>query len=403
MKRVAIGIGCLLLAGLIAGLTAFHNNPKRQQPLVFSSNTMLAAIWGNYKTNYLDPSNGRTLDKQRANITTSEGQSYTMLRAVFQDDQATFDRSWDFTKSALKRPNDALFAYLYGQRPDGSYGILADRGGANSASDADSDIALALILAYQRWQQSAYLEQAKPIIGDIWQKEVIIVAGQPILAANNLEKTSAGPIVFNPSYLAPYAYRIFAKIDHDHPWSSLTDSSYSWLEACIAQPLDARASAGLPPDWAHIDRETGALSAPAPTNGTTTSYSYDALRIPWRIALDYQWNDEPRAKALLQKMSLLSRQWREQGKLAAAYAHNGSVTADYESPAMYGGSIGYFLVADIPNSQAVYQKKLEILYDVNRQSWKNQLGYYEDNWAWFGMAMYLHQLPNLAQDLGGKP
>src|SRR3989338_2078064 len=53
-----------------------------KSPIVFSEQRMLYLLWEGYKEEYLEPETWRTLDKQRNNITTSEGQSYTMLRSV---------------------------------------------------------------------------------------------------------------------------------------------------------------------------------------------------------------------------------------------------------------------------------------------------------------------------------
>ena len=74
-------------------------------------------------------------------------------------------------------------------------------------------------------------------------------------------------------------------------------------------------------DWANNPRWTGAIMdrnyeilmnvsgtyglVPDRTTGTYQNmgtYSYDACRTPWRIAMDYCFNDEPRAKAYLMKI-----------------------------------------------------------------------------------------------------
>jgi len=100
------------------------------------------------------------------------------------------------------RPTDHLFAWKWSQRPDGSNVVLTDQGGQNTARDADSFIALALVRAYGRWQQSSYLQQAQPIIADIWRPEVVTVAGTSVITADNQEKTAA-QVMVNPSYLSP--------------------------------------------------------------------------------------------------------------------------------------------------------------------------------------------------------
>ena len=202
--------GTLVIAGIILiGAVAYSNTIRVQQP-IFSRNYVLSTIWDAYKKEFIEPSSGRTLDKQRDNLTTSEAESYTLLRAVWQDDRPTFDRSLTFTKDVLGRKTDALFAWQFGKLPSGGYGVLTDQGGNNTAADADGDIALALIFGSQRWEDQKYLTQAKAVINDMWNQEVITVNGKPLVVANNLEKANPDSVIVNPSYFSPAAYRIFA-------------------------------------------------------------------------------------------------------------------------------------------------------------------------------------------------
>jgi endoglucanase len=364
-------------------------------PLVFSEKEMLTLLWNNYKHNYIEQDTGRTLDIQQNNITTSEGQSYTMLRAVWMDDKETFDKAYKWSMENLNREEDHLFSWLFGKKADGTYGVLSDRGGYNSATDADVDIALALIFAHKRWNDKAYLDEAKLIVDDVWEKEVIIIAGKPYLVANNLEKfTSAKPII-NVSYFAPYAYRIFADIDPDHNWEGLVDTSYEVLAQTASSTLDKKSSVGLPPDWIVINKTTAKVE-PTNINNLTTNFGYDALRTPWRIALDYQWNKEPRAKAYLDKLQFLSNTWQANKSISSIYSHDGLIVVENEVPAMYGGIIGYFAVSDPELGKEVYEQKIKFLFNQDTNTFKNDLSYYSDNWVWFGIGLYHNLLPNLA-------
>ncbi len=395
----AAGWVLLGVALIIVVVVLYRDSEKSNIPLIFSPAQILNATWSNYKAAYIEPTSGRTLDPSRGDITTSEGESYTMLRAVWLGDKTTFDNSWTFTKDNLQhKSGDKLFAWLYGQEPGGTYGILTDQGGNTTASDADEDIALALTFAYARWQDPRYISAAQQIISDIWANEVMTINGTPYLMADNLEKDSASPVaLIDPSYLAPEDYRIFAQVDPAHPWGQLVDSSYQVLEKSISAPLEA-GSAGLPPDWIAINKTTGALSA-APAAGNDTNYGYDAMRVPWRLALDHQWFADPRDKNILSKMQFLSGQWKASQSLASTYAHDGSVTASAEAPAMYGTAIGYFMIEDPSAAADLYENKLAFLWDPDRNAWKQELSYYDDNWAWFGIALYNNLLPNLAATL----
>jgi endo-1,4-beta-D-glucanase Y len=396
MNYKTFGIICLIGALGLFMVVAYHNSTKSKVPIVFSSRDTLSTIWDNYKKNYVEPSSGRTVDHQHDDITTSEGQSYTMLRAVWMDDQEAFDQSWRWTSQVLTQKNSHLFSWLYGKDPSGNFNIRTDIGGQNSASDGDSDIALALVFAYGRWQDKSYLDAARAIISDIWSREVIIIQGKPYLAADDIEKTSSAPgIVLNPSYLSPASYRIFASIDRSHAWDKLADNSYAVLVDSMQGRLDKDQSAHIPPDWIIVDRTTGALS-PGTASNLTTNYGFDAMRTPWRLALDWQWNQDSRAKSILADMGFLKNQWTSKRKILATYSHDGQVAGDFESPAIYGASLGYFLVEDAQDANAIYQTKLIALYNPDTNSWKNMLSYYDDNWAWFGLALYYNFLPNLA-------
>jgi endo-1,4-beta-D-glucanase Y len=391
---VAFGVGLLLTV-------LYLNSVKRQVPVIFTPREMLVSLWEGYKREYIDE-DGRTIDKQRENVTTSEGQSYSMLRAVWLDDREAFDKSWEWTQNNLARPQDNLFAWLFGKKPNGTYGVLTDEGGQNTASDADTDIALALVFAYSRWQDDKYLEAAQKIIQDIWTHEVVLIRGRPYLVANNVEKTKPGRlIVVNPSYFAPYAYRIFDEVDPNHNWLALADTSYEVIEKSSGAGLDKTQSAGIPPDWILLDRQTGNLMA-SDNKDLSTNYSFDAMRIPWRLAMDLRWFGEPRAKKLLESFEFFNEEWKERGALYASYSHAGDKMADFEAPSVYGGSLGHFLATDNESARQIYEWKLRSLFNSDTNAWKYPLSYYDDNWAWFGMALYHDTLPNIFATLSDK-
>ncbi len=391
--------GILIAISVIVAISVtYYNSPHKQNSLVFSKNFFLDEIWKSYKDEYIEKSSGRVLDKQRDNITTSEGMSYVLLRAVWQDDKGTFDRCWTFTKDNLKRKEDNLFSWKFGKRSDNSYGVTTEDGGQNTASDADVDIAIALIFAYTRWSSPQYLDQAKLIINDIWEKEVVLINGKPVLAANNLEKSSPENTIINPSYFSPSSFRIFALIDKTHDWNALKDNSYDILLATMTNSLDKGTSANLPPDWVNINKKTGAISRP-PIETLTTNYGYDAMRVPFRLYVDYEWYKEPRAKELLTRMNFINNEWNSKKRLSTVYSHDGKVVTDTEAPAVYGGNLGVLMATDTEAAQALYESKLKDLYNPDTQSWKQTLSYYDDNWAWFGIALYNKKIVNLAKEI----
>lgn len=397
MKRsVILPIIIVLLLSCIGGgaYVAYEHSSQRNIPLIFSNNQTLLEMWASYKKTFIEQGSNRTVDRSQNNVSTSEGESYTMLRAVWMDDKPTFDQSWVWTQDNLQRP-DSLFAWSYGPLPNGHYGVQTSIGGNNTASDGDTDIALALLMAYIRWNNPQYLAEAKPIIQSIWKEEVVNVAGQPVMTADDLERNSQTTVVVNPSYFMPYAYRAFAKVDPKDNWNGLLNNSYSLLATLSSSPLSSSKSAGLFPDWVFINRTTGAITAPPASSGLTTNYGYNAIRIPWQLALDYQWYHDPRDKSLLEKLSFLETQWNQNQKLDAVYAHDGSVVGNYESTAMYGAAMGYFVVVQPQTGKQVYKEKIQTLYNPDKQIEITSLSYYDANWGWFGMALAQDALTNL--------
>ena len=394
-KTQKIGFFLLILSIATLSAVGYVNSNKREVPIIFSEKEFFNTLWENYKLEYIEADTGRTLDKQQGNITTSEGQSYTMLRAVWVSDRETFNKSYKWTKDILRQKDSNLHSWLFGERSDGSYGILVERGGNNAATDADSDIALALIFAYEKWRDTYYLDEAKLIIKDIWDKEVVLIDGKPVLVSNDIEKNNTNKVIVNPSYFSPYAYRIFKTVDPANDWIGLATNSYAILKESSKLPLDVKKSVGIPPDWIDIDMRTGNITASQYQN-LSTLYSFDALRIPWRIALDWQWFKEPLAKEYLDSLSFFSNEWSEKQSISSSYSHSGEILESTQVPSMYGGIIGYFLVSDPEKGKEIYEQKLQILYNPDTNSWKKTLSYYDDNWAWFGIGLYNNLLPNLA-------
>src|SRR3989344_9581455 len=128
MKYRIIGTILIVTSVVFLAFVSYQNSQKAKEPIVFSPKTMLISLWNDYKKEYVQES-GRTVDKQRDGITTSEGQSYTMLRAVWLNDKDTFDKAWLWTRNNLQRQNDYLFSWLYGEKEDGDIGILTSQGG----------------------------------------------------------------------------------------------------------------------------------------------------------------------------------------------------------------------------------------------------------------------------------
>jgi endo-1,4-beta-D-glucanase Y len=316
----------------------------------------------------------------------SETQAYALLRDVWSNDRADFARTWAWTAAHLLRP-DGLPAWLW------RGGSIVD---AHTAADADTDLALALLMAGRRWHDPALLEAGRSMVRSIWAREVVTVAGRPFLAAGDWAPGGNTDVVpFNPSYVAPYAYRVFAEADREHDWSALIDSGYQTLFALSQASLGASRSSGLPPDWVGVNKVTGALSPIAVDGKTsTTRYGFDAPRTYWRIALDRQWSGDGRAEAYLSQAGFIRDEVARKGAPSAVYAHDGAVVDASTSGVGTAGALAVLSVLDPPAEHGLFAAQVlgRAQSAADGQAAWAEAGdpddAYEQAWGWFGTALY---------------
>ena len=140
------------------------------------------------------------------------------------DDQETFEKVWQWTKKNTQRKEDYLFSWQF--KVINKKAEILD---ANPATDADEDIAFALLKAGEKWSKPEYIKEAKLIIKDIWEIETAEFNGKRYVIAGNWANTEKN-IVVNPSYFSPFTYRLFARYDTEHNWNSLINDNYDLLE-----------------------------------------------------------------------------------------------------------------------------------------------------------------------------
>jgi endo-1,4-beta-D-glucanase Y len=350
---------------------------------------LLNESWMAYRQRFIQ-ADGRVIDWEAQARTVSEGQAYAMLRAVLTDDPDTFEQTLAWAETNLKRPalpNDAdgrdrLWAWQWGQRADGTWGILD----SNFASDADIDAITALILAARRWQRADYLELAQLKLDDLWVQAIVSL---PPVSGDEPRYLLPGPIgafqprpgaiYLNPSYLAPYAFRLFAQVDPSRDWLALVESSYGVLEQSSQLSPE-----GLPSDWVVLNLADQTLETAPGQAHLQSRYGFDAYRVWWRLAWDAAWFEEPRAQALLaQGLGFLGELWQQQGHIPAVLTLAGQPVASYESTAHYAMLYLGFQQVDPDTAVAIYQQKLMETY--SQGIWDSADAYYVQNLAWLGI------------------
>jgi endo-1,4-beta-D-glucanase Y len=223
------------------------------------------------------------------NSTVSEGIAYGMLIAVMMDEQPLFDEFWCYAQCFLNK-SGLMDWYI---APDGEHRL-----GVGAATDADEDMAWALIMAHRQWGgrgacQNAYLDSAKRLVDAIYTTEVDHGQWRSMLLPGDDWR---GRDVFNPSYFAPNQYREFGALTGNHAgWAEVIDEGYRVLFRSLNDQSGNRNN-GLVPAWC-TSRGIPIEAFPA----ALMNYQYDSARTPFRLLQDWQVAQDERARRYLDK------------------------------------------------------------------------------------------------------
>ncbi|ALA57435.1 glycosyl hydrolase family 8 [Nitrospira moscoviensis] len=340
----------------------------------------LSALWSYYKQRYIV--DGRVVSWDEQGITTSEGQGYAMLRAVWSGDRATFDRVWTWTNQHLQIRQDKLFAWKWKDQ------VVS----ANSATDADTDIALALILAARRFDHQPYEREALAILTSIWDVDLLHVDGHVYVTAGNWARHEEAPVI-HVAYLAPYAYEVFASVDPGHPWRQVIADSYALLHWLYDEERVA-----LPPELVYWNKTTQRLSLRHPKSGRIADFSYDAFPIFWRVAQDVRWFGRAEGPLRQAMLAFFEREWKAQGRFLDRYQVDGTPRSSLEALPLYATVQALALETDPDLARRIRERKLTAL---QRQALAGKATpYYLHNWLWFSEASALQQARHYDEFLG---
>jgi endo-1,4-beta-D-glucanase Y len=357
-RRAALLLLLFVAAG--CGRDVRHTLPS-------SAEARLEALWNAYQRNYMTPE-GDVRDPLRAGRVTSEGQSYALLQAAWLRDAQTFERVLHWTNHHLRR-SDGLYSWLWDPRNGGR---VAD---ANTATDADTDIAFALIVASAAFDSRDYDMQAQQLVKAIRASASLPLGTDWFPSAGNWARSER---IINLSYFAPYAYRYFERLDPGAGWTRAIEIGYELL---------AKSTSGspsrLPPDFAALTT-SGEIEPIESSHAFSQEFSYDAVRVPWRIDLDCRLHAEPRACAPQPLVARLTQLLSRDGRLVSRYSVDGVMATREESLSFYGALLPAF-----SRQQSVIARdwrKSRFSDDALTRLSAARNRYYDVNWVWFGLA-----------------
>jgi endo-1,4-beta-D-glucanase Y len=326
--------------------------------------------WAAYTRAYLHD-DGYVLDRTRGQgEVTSEGQSYALLRAVWMRDRATFARVFDWTERTLARA-DGLYSWRWS--PDGGGRVLD----ANSATDADQDAAFAMILAAEQFGEPRYRARATRLVRAIAMHARVDVPGGWFPSAGNW---AVAERIVNLSYFTPYAYPYFERVHPGAGWQEVSAVGYALLDRTTAS-----IATRLPPDFMALDA-TGAPTSLPDASTLSRRFSFDGIRIPWRVELDCRLHQRERACRESGGLPALGALVTgPDARLVNAYDTSGAPLTEQESPTFYAAVLPLMerTRPDVARRLRDDRLKPDTLIELGRRNDR----YYDANWVWFGMAL----------------
>jgi len=304
--KVAMALILIVAASSFAQNILYYSSMPRVSE---SYDSILLRTWDGVKKRNVNAFPARMVHRPKSEYpgdAVSEGISYGMYLALYSNDRAAFDSIWNAGERHMWNSGGGF--YDWHKNSTGGTGQSAHPNGP--ASDADQDIALLLIFAdelvkagiwrggFTSTRGATYAQRARALLETIRNTMINRVGsgnyrGTYLLPGGWGEPGETGGTI-NPGYFAPAFYRIFAEYEPEHAatWNALVATSYDLIER---SPGYAR---GLLPDWCTIQgTSTGGAGYNAYFAGD--AMYRDAIRVYWRLAKDYLWYGEPRAKAFL--------------------------------------------------------------------------------------------------------
>ena len=272
--KIAMGVAAVSAVASFAGQYPFPQNMKYPHGHIieYADTDMIKEHYKLWKQAWYQASNGYVLAPEGTCSTVSEAIAYGMLITVYMDDQEVFKNLYKTWTSNSVGSNG------------GMNWRIGCSGGTGTASDADFDAALALVMASKQWNDASYLTAGKALISWIATNDI---------ASNKIKPGNQWNDGFNPSYATTANFQLFQDVAGGS-WSSVISQAYTDLNGC------QDATTGLVPDWCSWGDHKPTLTSAAVSNDI--GFYDDAARTPWRMAMAYYWYGDTKAQAFNKKV-----------------------------------------------------------------------------------------------------
>jgi len=367
----------IALAGLLSFLAGAGQVPTQAQTQAQTKPSPdHARLWRAYASRFIS-GDGRVIDPQGGDRTTSEGQSYALFFALVNNDRPQFDRLLTWTESNLAQGDLGahLPAWNWGKGKDGRWGILD----ANSASDSDLWIAYDLIEAGRLWHDLHYTMLGQRMAALIAREEVANLPGLgPVVLPGAAGFHFQRFWVLNPSYMPVFVLNRLAGADPGGPWANVA------ME--VPNVIERSARNGFAMDW--VCYTPGEGFAPCQSNGRKSPAplgSYDAIRV-------YLWAgmlpaSNPAKARILRSLGGMSR-YLAQDAAPPEKINDDGVPLIASGPVGFSAALLPYL-GSIPNETAFAQQLVRVQSQLDEKSnlygagYEGAPAYYDQNLVLF--------------------
>ncbi|SHM74532.1 MULTISPECIES: glycosyl hydrolase family 8 [unclassified Fibrobacter] len=299
LVKVMLGLAAATaVTASAAGNFPFPQNTKYPHGKIieYADTDMIKSHYAKWKQAWYQASNGYVLAPEGTCSTVSEAIAYGMLITVYMDDQEVFKNLYKTWTSNSVGANG------------GMNWRIGCSGGTGTASDADFDAALALVMASKQWNDASYLTAGKSLITWIASNDI---------GSNKIKPGNQWNDGFNPSYTTTANFQLFQDVAGGS-WSSVISQAYTDLNAC----QDSKT--GLVPDWCDWNSHKPILTSAAVANDI--GFYDDAARTPWRMAWAYYWYGDTKAQAFNKKIvDWLIPETRTASGVNSGYKYTGGI------------------------------------------------------------------------------
>jgi endoglucanase len=329
-------------------------------------------LWSAYAARFLDPQ-GRVVDHDADERTTSEGQSYALFFSLVANDRESFERVLKWTGDNLTTGGltNQLPAWLWGR--DKNEWKQLDR---NSASDSDLWIAYSLIQAARLWKEPSLQALGEALRDRTVKEEVVKIPGLGVTLLPGGFGFHTSPQVYrlNPSYLP---LPILLGLTKDMPDSPLRQSA-----AGLPTMLRGSSPAGYALDWVDYHTTRG-------FSGKQGVGSYDAIRVYlWAGLAD---EETPLRGDVLSCLHGMQAYLRTNPMAPVQVNPAGAVTGGKSGPGFAAAVIPFLDAVNEGKARESQEQLLKSQYDESTGLYGKPARYYDQNLALFAMGWAEHR------------